>query len=110
MLPGESLPILRNQEVYRMPSVSSIFAVFYKDSNHKEQVERNLVPFPSIDPLDAFYLLNPGGDLVRTQIQFENYFRDKNLEVLHMFKFDKNTWKENFCLLVFVLVVLSTQV
>ncbi|WJX81047.1 separase [Trifolium repens] len=80
MLPWESLPILRNQEVYRMPSVSSIFAVFYKDSNHKEQVERNLVPFPSIDPLDAFYLLNPGGDLVRTQIQFENYFRDKNLE------------------------------
>ncbi|RDX78338.1 Separase, partial [Mucuna pruriens] len=75
MLPWENLPILRNQEVYRMPSVSCISAVL-----HKEPVGRNLVPFPLIDPLDAFYLLNPDGDLRGTQIEFENYFRDQNLE------------------------------
>ncbi|KAG4399168.1 hypothetical protein GLYMA_08G184200v4 [Glycine max] len=80
MLPWENLPILRNQEVYRMPSVSCISAVLHKDSNHKEQVGRNLGPFPLIDPLDAFYLLNPDGDLGGTQIEFENYFRDQNLE------------------------------
>ncbi|KHN33472.1 Separin [Glycine soja] len=80
MLPWENLPILRNQEVYRMPSVSCISAVLHKGSNHKEQVGRNLGPFPLIDPLDAFYLLNPDGDLGGTQIEFENYFRDQNLE------------------------------
>lgn len=93
MLPWENLPILRNQEVYRMPSVSCISAVLHKDSNHKEQVGRNLGPFPLIDPLDAFYLLNPDGDLGGTQIEFENYFRDQNLEVFKQFEFVKNTRK-----------------
>lgn len=72
-----------------MPSVSSISAVLDKGSNHKEQVEKNLDPFPSIDPLDAFYLLNPDGDLSGTQIEFENYFRGQNLEVFDLFAFDK---------------------
>ncbi|KAK7412084.1 hypothetical protein VNO78_03531 [Psophocarpus tetragonolobus] len=80
MLPWENLPILRNQEVYRMPSVSCISAVLQKGRNHKEQLGRNLSPFPLIDPLDAFYLLNPDGDLSGTQIEFENYFKDQNLE------------------------------
>ncbi|KAL1336318.1 hypothetical protein HN51_030706 [Arachis hypogaea] len=80
MLPWESLPILRNLEVYRMPSVSSISAVLDISGIHQEQEGRNLVSFPSIDPLDAFYLLNPDGDLSRTQIEFENWFRDQNLE------------------------------
>jgi len=82
MLPWENLPILRKQEVYRMPSVSCISAVLHKGSDNKEQVGRNLVPFPLIDPLDAFYLLNPDGDLCGTQTEFENYFRDQNLEVM----------------------------
>ncbi|XP_058750289.1 separase-like isoform X2 [Vicia villosa] len=80
MLPWENFPILRNQEIYRMPSVSSISAVLDNGNNHKEQVGRNLMPFPNIDPLDAFYLINPDGDLVGTQLEFENYFRDQNLE------------------------------
>ncbi|KAK7246827.1 hypothetical protein RIF29_41697 [Crotalaria pallida] len=80
MLPWENLPILRNQEVYRMPSVSSISAFLDKGINHQDRVGKELVPFPSIDPLDAFYLLNPDGDLSDTQIAFENWFRDKNLE------------------------------
>ncbi|XP_061337166.1 separase [Gastrolobium bilobum] len=80
MLPWENLPILRNQEVYRMPSVSSISAVLDKVGNHQELVGRTLAPFPSIDPLDAFYLLNPDGDLGGTQNEFENYFRVQSLE------------------------------
>lgn len=87
MLAWENLPILRNQEVYRMPSVSSISFVLDKGSTSKEPVGKNLAPFPSIDPLDAFYLVNPDGDLAATQIEFEKYFRDQNLEVLHLFKF-----------------------
>ncbi|KAK8469090.1 hypothetical protein PHAVU_006G212401 [Phaseolus vulgaris] len=80
MLPWENLPVLRNQEVYRMPSLSSISAVLHKGSDNEELVGRNLVPFPLIDPLDAFYLLNPDGDLRHTQSVFEDYFRDQNLE------------------------------
>jgi len=65
-----------------MPSVSCISAVLQKGSDNKEPVGRNLVPFPLIDPLDAFYLLNPDGDLSGTQTEFENYFRDQNIEVM----------------------------
>lgn len=86
MLPWENLPILRNQEIYRMPSVSSISAVLDNGNKRKEQVGKNLTPFPNIDPLDAFYLVNPDGDLGGTQIEFENYFREQNLEVMHFFK------------------------
>jgi separase len=77
MLPLESMPILRKEEVYRMPSVSSIYIAldkmsnYYvpqknykrrKDNSYKEEVERNLMQFPIIDPLDTFYLINPSGD------------------------------------------------
>ncbi|KAI9087156.1 hypothetical protein K1719_030791 [Acacia pycnantha] len=80
MLPWESLPILRNQEVYRMPSVSSISALVNRSSSHHKQIEGNSMSFPLIDPLDAFYLLNPDGDLASTQTEFENWFRGQNLE------------------------------
>ncbi|GJY95414.1 separase, partial [Tanacetum coccineum] len=36
--------------------------------------------FPMIDPLDAYYLLNPGGDLSETQARFEAWFIEHNLE------------------------------
>jgi separase len=80
MLPLESMPILRKEEVYRMPSVSSIYIALDKminyyvpQKNYKrrkdnsfmipwKEVERNLMQFPIIDPLDTFYLINPSGD------------------------------------------------
>ncbi|XP_044490537.1 separase-like isoform X4 [Mangifera indica] len=79
MLPWENIPILRNQEVYRMPSVGSIFAALER-IHHQEQVRKLVATFPSIDPLDAYYLLNPSGDLSYTQVQFEDWFRDQNLK------------------------------
>ncbi|XP_050938056.1 separase isoform X2 [Cucumis melo] len=80
MLPWENLPILRNQEVYRMPSVGSICATLDRRYHQQEQDGGIMAAFPSIDPLDAFYLLNPSGDLNNTQIEFENWFKDLNLE------------------------------
>ncbi|XAR49404.1 Separase [Bertholletia excelsa] len=79
MLPWENLPVLRKQEVYRMPSIGSIFAILEKCCT-KEHIGKVPVSFPLIDPLDAFYLLNPGGDLSRTQVEFEEWFRDQNLK------------------------------
>ncbi|KAF3435151.1 hypothetical protein FNV43_RR22238 [Rhamnella rubrinervis] len=80
MLPWENIPILRNQEVYRMPSVGSISATLDRRRHHQEPVGTSAAAFPYIDPLDAFYLLNPSGDLRSTQIEFENWFRDQKLE------------------------------
>jgi separase len=82
MLPWENLPILRNQEVYRMPSVGSISVALDRSHHHQEQVGKIVASFPLIDPLDAFYLLNPSGDLSSTQVEFENWFRDQNLKVI----------------------------
>ncbi|GFY89325.1 separase [Actinidia rufa] len=50
MLPWENLPVLRNQEVYRMPSISSISATLDKYCRLQEQVGRNSAIFPLIDP------------------------------------------------------------
>ncbi|XP_010433961.1 PREDICTED: separase-like [Camelina sativa] len=80
MLPWENIPILRKQEVYRMPSVGCISAVLKKRSLQGEPARPHLDSFPLIDPLDSFYLLNPGGDLPETQDMFESWFRDQNFE------------------------------
>nr|XP_011462140.1 PREDICTED: separase [Fragaria vesca subsp. vesca] len=80
MLPWENLPVLRNQEVYRMPSVGSILATANRNYQNQDQVQSIATLFPLIDPLDAFYLLNPSGDLNYTQNEFETWFRDQNLE------------------------------
>ncbi|GFP93870.1 separase [Phtheirospermum japonicum] len=80
MLPWESMPILRNQEVYRMPSISSIFATLDRCCQNEEQSETSISAFPLIDPLDSYYLLNPDGDLGRTQVEFESWFKDQNIE------------------------------
>ena len=80
MLPLENMPILREQEVYRMPSVAIILATLQRRSILEEAVS-HASRFPLIDPLDAFYLLNPSGDLSRTQAEFEEWFRLLNLQV-----------------------------
>ncbi|CAN8325640.1 unnamed protein product [Cochlearia groenlandica] len=80
MLPWENIPILRKQEVYRMPSVGSISAVLKKRRLQGETSRSSVASFPVIDPLDSFYLLNPGGDLSDTQVEFESWFRDQNIE------------------------------
>ena len=50
MLPFKTLPIMRDQKVYRMPSVESIFNIMKKHSESR-------IPF--IDPKQSFVLLNP---------------------------------------------------
>ncbi|XP_071716106.1 separase [Rutidosis leptorrhynchoides] len=80
MLPWESLPILRNQEVYRMPSVASISCTYHRSCHFQDKINKDPAVYPMIDPLDAYYLLNPGGDLCSTEAEFGNWFKDQNLE------------------------------
>ncbi|KAL0912981.1 hypothetical protein M5K25_016406 [Dendrobium thyrsiflorum] len=78
MLSWENLPILKNQEVYRMPSLGSILLKLnHHCSENKNTFEVNL---PYIDPFRAYYLLNPSGDLNYTQQQFEEWFRNHKWE------------------------------
>ena len=66
-----------------MPSVGSIFSVLKKRCLQGEPAKSQAASFPLIDPLDSFYLLNPGGDLSETQVEFESWFRDQNFEVTY---------------------------
>ncbi|KAK1309132.1 hypothetical protein QJS10_CPA09g00164 [Acorus calamus] len=79
MLPWENLPVLRKWEVYRMPSLASVITTLGK-SLQEEPINVCGVPFPSIDPSDAYYVLNPSGDLSTTQVEFEEWFREKKWE------------------------------
>lgn len=78
-----------------MPSVGSMLILLDKcNIDNKEQVENNLTPFPSIDPLCGYFVLNPDGTLKRYESIFKEYFEEKKLKVLYMFKFDKNRREE----------------
>ncbi|KAJ7538555.1 hypothetical protein O6H91_11G054000 [Diphasiastrum complanatum] len=107
-LPWESFPILRKQEVYRMPSFGSISALVVHLSHiaqskasmqehvviessrlctkrmdmrapakHVEGFHLQDIVRPYINPHNAYYLLNPGGDLGTTQAAFESWFKDQ---------------------------------
>ncbi|KAL6633464.1 hypothetical protein ACP70R_026135 [Stipagrostis hirtigluma subsp. patula] len=76
MLPWENLPILRNQEIYRMPSMGNIFVALARGSNHCKDGSVIAPSFPIVDPLNTFYLLNPSGDLSSTQAEFDQFFRN----------------------------------
>lgn len=65
-----------------MPSIGSIFATLDRCCQNQEQFETSIPVFPLIDPLDSYYLLNPDGDLSRTQVEFESWFKDQNIEVI----------------------------
>jgi len=84
MLPWENLPVLRNQEIYRMPSMGSIFLALYRINNDYKDGSSEVPPFPVIDPFDTYYLLNPSGDLSSTQEEFIQLFRNYEWKV--------NTW------------------
>ncbi|XP_072151631.1 separase isoform X3 [Setaria viridis] len=76
MLPWENLPVLRNQEIYRMPSMTSIFLALSRSNNLLKDGSVMAPPFPVIDPFNTFYLLNPSGDLSSTQEEFDQLFRN----------------------------------
>jgi len=74
LLPWEGFPILKSQEIYRMPTVNSIFANIEK---------RN---FSVIDPSDAYYLVGEGTSSCWNKKTME-CFDSCNLEVFYAFEF-----------------------
>ncbi|KAG7662390.1 ESP1 [[Candida] subhashii] len=66
--PWESLGFLKSKSVTRMPSVSMLIELLKSQSNLS--IEANS---------DLYYLINPGGDLVRSEERFKQYFESKGL-------------------------------
>lgn len=82
MFPWEGLPVQRNQEIYRMPSISSVNAVLDRWNN----IGENSLNYPKIDPHQAFYVLNPDGSITNYQKKFEQYFKNYCFKVHNIFK------------------------
>ncbi|XP_078168632.1 separase isoform X1 [Carex rostrata] len=85
MLPWESIPGLRRQEVYRMPSMGSIFLTLDRNyQRHREKEREELLfsnsYFPKVDPFDTYYLLNPSGDLKDTEDDLKLWLEGLNFE------------------------------
>ena len=64
-----------------MPSVTSISIALNRSCMYQKQDTTIGRSFPSIDPINVYYLLNPSGDLNSTQEEFEQWFRNQNWEV-----------------------------
>lgn len=65
-----------------MPSVTSIFALLKQMHNGRGLARRSETPFPLVNPFDAYFLLNPSGDLRETQTEFEDLFKREMTEVI----------------------------
>ena len=84
MLPMENIPILRKQAVSRLPCLSFLrdrilYAQSKKSSNssggNKMDNKENAGNDLHLSKKNTFYVLNPSGDLVDTQKEFETLFK-----------------------------------
>lgn len=84
MLPMENIPILRKQAVSRLPCLSFLrdrilYAQSKKASNgsggNKMKNKENAGNDLHLSKKNTFYVLNPSGDLVDTQKEFETLFK-----------------------------------
>lgn len=65
MLPWESIPSLRQRSVSRLPSLAFL----------RDRLIQNTDTTIQVTPEQVFYVLNPDGDLVNTQKEFEESFK-----------------------------------
>lgn len=65
MFPWESLPCLRGRSVSRLPSLGSLMERIVDSPSEGAS-------WPSVSPNRGFFVLNPEGDLIHTQSQFDN--------------------------------------
>lgn len=71
MLPWESMPVLRSCSVSRVPSWQFLLSQLQL---LKQQADGRLM----VDTRSTFYVLNPSGDLKKTQQAFEQWFKSED--------------------------------
>ncbi|KAJ3742013.1 cysteine peptidase C50 [Lentinula detonsa] len=82
-LPWENIPILRERSVSRIPSISFLLdRVHFSRLQQSKYSDKNqsstAVDRAVCDPRNAYYIINPGGDLERTEERFKPWL--KNME------------------------------
>ncbi|KAF9003465.1 hypothetical protein BDZ89DRAFT_1095795 [Hymenopellis radicata] len=75
-LPWENIPILRGRSVSRIPNVEFLldrveFARWRRGESKETLIDRAVV-----DPRKGYYILNPSGDLGRTEERFQQWAKD----------------------------------
>lgn len=79
MLPFESCPSLKGLSVSRVPAFSILRDQLIRRSCHQNHSASDEGPdeeeMISVQGKDVFYVLNPSGDLVNTQSEFEGYLK-----------------------------------
>ena len=74
-IPWESMPILRRRSVSRIPSLNFLQDRLEADLGGRRQPEDGTL---RLSPARTFYLLNPGGDLTRSQERFLPWLKARN--------------------------------
>ncbi|KAJ3998053.1 cysteine peptidase C50 [Lentinula boryana] len=82
-LPWENIPILRERSVSRIPSISFLldrvqFSRLQQSKCTDQSQSSTAVDRAVCDPRNAYYIINPGGDLERTEERFKPWL--KNME------------------------------
>ncbi|KAM6503193.1 cysteine peptidase C50 [Amanita muscaria] len=80
-IPWESIPVLRGRSVSRIPSLHFLLdrvgLVNRQRATSSSKNDNNSTPFGAhINPRNGYYVLNPSGDLGRTQDQFSDWVKD----------------------------------
>jgi hypothetical protein len=80
-IPWESTPILRGRAVSRIPSASFLLDRLHLASVSEKSVittKNQAIDRMSVDPTKVYYLLNPEGDLKRTEETFTPWLKSMN--------------------------------
>lgn len=74
-LPWESIPILRGRSISRIPSIDFLHdRVLFARWKHDSRAQPETRPHgAAIDPRKGYYILNPSGDLGRTESRFKDW-------------------------------------
>lgn len=76
-LPWENLPILRGRSVSRLPNVQFLLdrveLARMQRQKHTHDQSSSPIKGAVIDPRKGYYILNPSGDLYKTQERFEGF-------------------------------------
>lgn len=74
-IPWESIPILRGRSVSRIPNIEFLYdrLTFAKWKRQGEPVEEDPITGAVVDPRKGYFILNPSGDLARTEGRFRDW-------------------------------------
>lgn len=74
-LPWENIPVLRGRSVSRVPCLDFLLDRMQLARRQKQAGVDDVVDRAVMDPRKAYYILNPSGDLTRTEGRFKDWVK-----------------------------------